>query len=143
MALITYSHDPNSTYRKVLHDAGKGNTIYVFERNYHNGEDLWYEAHDDRVDELWKETGEFTLEMKVPAFDECGPASLRSRTIINKVMRRIDESNLWPICGAYNATNRAIRRLRKWERDGREFDSAMSYWLALDNEISNIVNKEA
>ena len=35
---------------------------------------------------------------------------------INKLFREHDESHLFPICGEFNATERAIRRLRKFLR---------------------------
>ncbi len=94
MTLITYSHDPTSVYRAALYRAGDGTTVYVFKRNYRQGADLWYELHDDHVDELWKETEEFTLEMTILAFDLL-ELTIATKRIINKVMRRIDESNLW------------------------------------------------
>ena len=61
---------------------------------------------------------------------------------INKLMRQRDESNLWPVSGRFNATERAIRRLRKWRRLGLEINPGLEYYLTLDNEISNIVNHE-
>ena len=55
---------------------------------------------------------------------------------INKYFRQNDDSQKWPICGKFNATNRAIRRIRKnfSELQGLE------YALILENEISRIVN---
>ena len=55
---------------------------------------------------------------------------------INKYFRQNDDSQKWPICGKFNATNRAIRRIRKnfSELHGLE------YALTLENEISRIVN---
>lgn len=55
---------------------------------------------------------------------------------INKYFRENDESQKWPICGRFNATNRAIRRVRKnfSELQGLE------YALTLESEISRIVN---
>ena len=32
---------------------------------------------------------------------------------VNSKFRKADESHLWPVCGRFNATERAIRRIRK------------------------------
>lgn len=58
---------------------------------------------------------------------------------INKLFRQHDTSTLWPICGQFNATERAIRRLR---RTGYAYMDNLEYALALDAEISRIVNVE-
>ena len=60
---------------------------------------------------------------------------------INKEFRLKDDSHLYPIRGRFNATERAIRRIREYQRQGLVIDSAYSYESALENEISNIVNK--
>ena len=60
---------------------------------------------------------------------------------INKEFRLKDDSHLYPINGRFNATERAIRRLRKYQRQGLVIDSAYSYEASLEGEISNIVNK--
>lgn len=62
-------------------------------------------------------------------------ASIRA---INAVFRKHDKSGLYPIRGKFNATERAIRRLRR-NRLGLQ---GMEYAAALDYEISNIVNAE-
>lgn len=59
---------------------------------------------------------------------------------VNKKMRKKDDSNLWPINGKFNATDRAIRKLYHTYRKHIEFESALEYELALEQEISNIVN---
>ena len=59
---------------------------------------------------------------------------------INAYFRNIDDSNLWPICGKFNATNRAIRRLQKYQREGMVINPGLEYYYALEREISNIVN---
>lgn len=57
---------------------------------------------------------------------------------INKQFRERDESHLWPICGSFNATDRAIKRLaRQLKMHGIPFDD---YTAALEQEISNIIN---
>ena len=60
---------------------------------------------------------------------------------INAYFRKNDDSRLWPICGKFNATERAIRRLRKLRREGLEIHEGLEYYLALDAEISKIVNE--
>ena len=57
---------------------------------------------------------------------------------INTVFRKHDKSGLYPIRGKFNATERAIRRLRR-NRLGLQ---GMEYSAALDCEIFNIVNAE-
>ena len=59
---------------------------------------------------------------------------------INKLFRAGDESHKWPVCGRFNVTERAIRRLRKLRRQGLELNSGPEYADALDKEISQIVN---
>ena len=59
---------------------------------------------------------------------------------INGLFRAQDESDLYPICGRFNATERAIRRLRKAQADGACISPGLEYALALDAEISAIVN---
>ena len=60
---------------------------------------------------------------------------------INKEFRLKDDSHLYPIRGRFNATERAIRRLREYQRQGLVIDSAYSYEASLEGEISNIVDK--
>lgn len=59
---------------------------------------------------------------------------------INAYFRKHDESHLWPVCGRFNATERAIRRIRRYRRDGMEVCSGLEYYLTLEREISEIVN---
>ena len=59
---------------------------------------------------------------------------------INRLFRAGDESHKWPVCGRFNVTERAIRRLRKLRRQGLELNSGTEYANALDQEISQIVN---
>ena len=61
-----------------------------------------------------------------------------SKRAINAYFRANDTSHKWPICGSFNITERAIRRLYKldfYKNGGPE------YFNALDAEISLIVNK--
>lgn len=58
-----------------------------------------------------------------------------SKRVINAYYRANDESHKWPICNKFNATERAIRRLRPLR-----LNEGLEYFLALDREISRIVN---
>ena len=60
---------------------------------------------------------------------------------INALFRAHDESHLWPVCGKFNVTERAIRRLRKvMQCNGST--GGFEYALMLDDEIGRIVNEE-
>ena len=56
---------------------------------------------------------------------------------INAYLRKNDDSHLWPICGRFNATERAIRRVRRMGLAGR---GGLEYYLTVEHEISEIVN---
>ena len=64
-----------------------------------------------------------------------------SKREINAYFRANDESNLWPICNRFDATERAIRRIRCLD-DGclPLSNGGLEYFLALDAEITRIVN---
>ena len=57
---------------------------------------------------------------------------------INAYFRANDESHKWPICNKFDVTERAIRRLRKTQL----YNGGLEYFMALDAEISTIVNCE-
>lgn len=61
---------------------------------------------------------------------------------INRHFRNEDESDKFPICGKFNVTERAIRKLREYRRQGMEINEGLEYYLALEAEISRIVNDE-
>lgn len=63
-----------------------------------------------------------------------------SKRAINKHFRTTDESKLWPICGKFNATERAIRRVRRFQAQTGTSIEGLEYWLALESELSNIIN---
>lgn len=63
-----------------------------------------------------------------------------SKRAINKHFRTTDESNLWPICGKFNATERAIRRVRRFQAQTGTPIEGLEYWLVLESELYNIVN---
>lgn len=55
---------------------------------------------------------------------------------INAYFRANDEGHKWPICNKFDVTERAIRRLRKTGM----YNGGLEYFMALDSEVSNIVN---
>lgn len=59
---------------------------------------------------------------------------------INAYFRENDDSHLWPICGRFNATERAIRRIRRLRQQGLCVYPGLEYYLTLEREISDIVN---
>lgn len=65
-----------------------------------------------------------------------------NRAAINREFREADESHLWPICGRFDATERAIRAVRRFMRESGQELSGYEYALALDEELSRIVNSE-
>jgi hypothetical protein len=60
---------------------------------------------------------------------------------INKIFRQEDESHLWPICGQFNATERAIRNVREYAKHNGAI-YGLEYCCMLDAEISRIVNEQ-
>ena len=67
-----------------------------------------------------------------------GLANIRA---INKLYREQDESDLWPICGRFNVTERAIRKARAFQRHS-DAVYGLEYCYLLENILSNIVNNE-
>ena len=61
-----------------------------------------------------------------------------SKRVINAYFRANDESHKWPIFNKFDATEWAIRRLR---RSGMYPHGGLEYFLALDSEICRIVNE--
>ena len=66
-----------------------------------------------------------------------------NRAAINRAFRAQDESHLYPVCNRFNVTERAIRRLRRYERAGACIGDGFEYALTLETEMSHIVNVEA
>lgn len=58
---------------------------------------------------------------------------------INKLFREQDESHLFPIRGRFNATDRAIRKARVFQRDSGAV-YGLEYAYLVDGIISDIVN---
>lgn len=54
----------------------------------------------------------------------------------NQRFRDEDDSSLWPICGAFNVAERAIRKARAFA----PFSSAYEYRCCLEGIASDIVN---
>ena len=65
-----------------------------------------------------------------------------NRAAINRAFRAADESHLYPIRGRFDATERAIRNVRRFMREAGELSGleGLDYALALDGELSTIVN---
>ena len=76
--------------------------------------------------------------METLSIEQINEMSIRQ---INAYFRKIDESHLWPIFGRFNVTERAIRRLRRFRRQGLEINPGYEYYLSLEREISQIVNE--
>ena len=80
----------------------------------------------------------FTEEEIARATDDLeGTSNIRA---INKMFRLQDTSNLWPVSGKFNATNRAIRRAQKWQRESGVSLQGLEYCYFISSEISSIVN---
>lgn len=60
---------------------------------------------------------------------------------LNKLMRKRDESHLWPISGEYSATDRAIRWYSRVYFAANGPCTALEYTLGLEGKISQYVNK--
>jgi hypothetical protein len=59
-----------------------------------------------------------------------------SKRAIESIFHKQDESHLFPVYGRFNVTNRAIGRLK---RQGQRL-RGLEYYLALEQELSSIVN---
>lgn len=59
---------------------------------------------------------------------------------VNKAFRAKDDSSLWPINGSFNATERAIKWVRRQCRLGLVIDDIYSYESILESRISHTVN---
>ena len=66
-----------------------------------------------------------------------GVANIRA---INKLYRAQDESDLYPVMGDFDVTERAIRRVRKFNHESGCPSSGLEYCYQLEAEISTIVN---
>lgn len=79
---------------------------------------------------------------EIETISELCPACANELSIrqLNRLARRQDQSNLYPVFNRFNVTERAIRRLQRKRRQGLELHEGLEYALALDEEISQIVN---
>lgn len=59
---------------------------------------------------------------------------------INAYFRKHDESGKYPICGRFNATERAIRKVYRRRREGLDVNPGLEYYLTLEQELTEIVN---
>jgi len=80
-----------------------------------------------------------TAEQIFAKADKNSDTALGQRKIINKLFRAQDDSNLYPIDGKFNVTERAIRHARKFERDS-DVMSPLEYAMFLEQDTSTIVN---
>ena len=64
----------------------------------------------------------------------------RDRADVNRMFLAQDDSKLWPICGKFNATKRAISRIRRLEREGLVLDDLLAYALTIEQITGDIVN---
>lgn len=60
---------------------------------------------------------------------------------INALFRENDESDKFPVYGQFNATERAIRRLRRKRREGLEVHAGLEYYLAIKNELFKVIEE--
>jgi hypothetical protein len=65
------------------------------------------------------------------------PLNRRALVCVNGALRQLDQSHLLPINDAFNATDRAIRRVARC-RDACE--DVVSYVAAVERELDRIVN---
>jgi len=59
---------------------------------------------------------------------------------INAYFRKHDESHLWPVCGKFNVTERAIRKVRRMRQQGLCLNPGLEYYYTLESVVSRIVN---
>lgn len=77
------------------------------------------------IEKLWRQVEE----LPEPAFTRA----------VNRAFRDADESHLWPICGQFDATERAIRQAQSYRRDSGS-GYGLEYIYLLDGLLSDIVN---
>ena len=79
-----------------------------------------------------------TAEQIAALTEHLPPAQALSR--INNFYRRQDESELAPVHGRFNVTERAIRRIRRARAQGADISIGIEYCYALEAELAAIVN---
>jgi hypothetical protein len=65
---------------------------------------------------------------------------LANKAMINRLYRAQDDSHLWPIRNEFNATERAIRQSRRFQRESGIFLVGLEYAHFLETRIGEIVN---
>lgn len=65
-----------------------------------------------------------------------------NRAVINRAFRAADESHLWPINNRFDATERAIRAVRRFMREAGVDLTGLEYVYALDAELTRIVDAQ-
>jgi hypothetical protein len=80
------------------------------------------------------------LKLQDLGISDTSDVSTRSIRAINKIFRERDESNLFPINGAFNATERAIRWYSRVYFQANGPCSNLEYILGLESKISEYVN---
>ena len=123
-------------FAKIFKDDDYGEKGYAYEVRRKAGGAVVEMGHT--YDHDWY-TSDIYADERAETF-EINNMSIRQ---INAYFRKTDESRKWPICGRFNATERAIRRLRKVRSHGCGPYPGLEYYLALKQEISEIVNAEA
>lgn len=78
--------------------------------------------------------------MRKSTVENCLPMEEWNTKEINAYYRVKDESDLWPICNKFNVTERAIRNVHRHFNEMGLKCEGLQYILALDSEISHIVN---
>ena len=63
-----------------------------------------------------------------------------NRAAINRAFRAADESHLWPVNGRFDATERAIRNVRRFMRDAGVGLSDLEYAHPIDADLTRIIN---
>lgn len=61
---------------------------------------------------------------------------------LNRLLRQRDDSSLWPICGRFNATDRAIRWYSRRYFAANGPCSAYEYVLGVEAKVSEYVNSQ-
>ena len=84
------------------------------------------------------------LKPEIKSIREMSDSEINELSIrqINSLMLKEDDSKLFPICGRFNLTKRAIRKLRTLRQKGMEVNPGLEYYLSLNDIISQIVNSQ-
>jgi hypothetical protein len=136
--MIYVTREVSIYYPALLHIRGEKTFkagLPVERANNLPGEDYWL-CPFPGMPVQWREYGRrFVLSELRPATNS--EINELPRATIDRVLLAADESRLWPIRGKFNATARAIRKIRKLFPEIR----GLEYYLAIDAMITDIVNK--